>query len=307
MQSTYAYNSSAPFSLADVDFRITRIHRFGVLIEGPYDPDLPPNEIGLRHNDYLHQYLLTPNNRENFYDLVCREGLVICRNLRMQHTSYRKVRGKSSHQRLSPAEYFHHDGSPGSQKPRLVEIRCPFQTHGRNVDTAIAPFPDVIRAMWQALPDSLRYDQELKELVDRMEGSLFWNFDRVKYGGTILDFRSDESIRSSPVFETPGSIVDGDHCADTGVKDWEKMQGRMTRLVRKEYDAESCRAYFREVDRLAGAFQLPWQMGESRLILNNHPDLAFTMQHRRSLPIDWHTQQQNGSLLKRWPVEELPD
>ena len=69
-------------------------------------------------------------------------------------------------------------------------------------------------------------------------------------------------------------------------------------------DAESAREYFRKVDRLAGAYDLPWEMGESRLMLNNHPDLKRTLQHRRAFQKPKLANEQNGSLVKRWTAED---
>ena len=84
----------------------------------------------------------------------------------------------------------------------------------------------------------------------------------------------------------------------------DKIQGRVTRLVRREMDAESCRAYFRDVDQIAGAYDLPWEMGESRLMVNAHDDLTKTMQHRRAYQKPRGEFEQNGSLVKRWTAEE---
>jgi hypothetical protein len=69
-------------------------------------------------------------------------------------------------------------------------------------------------------------------------------------------------------------------------------------------DAESCRAYFRDVDQIAEAFDFPWEMGESRLMLNSHVDLTQTMQHRRAHQKPRQSNEQNGSLVKRWTAEE---
>ena len=69
-------------------------------------------------------------------------------------------------------------------------------------------------------------------------------------------------------------------------------------------DAESAREYFRHVDRLAGAYDLAWEMGESRLMLNNHSDLTRTVQHRRAFQEPKQANQQNGRLVKRWTAED---
>jgi hypothetical protein len=215
--------------------------------------------------DYLHEILLAQENRQTFLTLIETEGLVVCQQVRTSEPSYRKVRGKSSYGKLSQAEYYHHDGCSCPTKPRVVEIRLPFQEVDRNVATAIARFPDVIVAMLRALPKRLITDE-----VAGMQKLFFVSED---------DFPPVDS--------------------------WDQIQGRVTRLVRREMDAESSRAYFREVDKLANAYVLPWQMGESRLMINSHDDLSRTMQHRRAYQKPREANEQNGSLVKRWPAEEL--
>jgi len=216
-------------------------------------------------DDYLHEVLLAPANRKAFLELIETERLVVCRNVQSDAPSYRKVRGKSSAVKLSQAEYYHHDGCSSPTKPRVVEIRCPHQAIARNIATAITPFPAVIRAMLAALPDSSLIDDEIRATQDSFLGP-----------------------------------ATGYPCPTT----WDQIQGKVTRLVRRELDAESCRAYFRSVDQLADAYVLPWEMGESRLMLNAHDDLTRTMQHRRAYQKPREAPEQNGSLVKRWTAEE---
>lgn len=237
-------------------FPISRPHPFGLVIAGP------PEDA---NDDYLHDILLNPANRGSFFSLIDTEGLVVCKNLQTDASTYRRVRGKSSQGKLSQAEYYHHDGCSCPTKPRVVEIRLPYQDIARNVATAIAPFPDVIRAMLNALPQRLKNDS---------------------------DFAQQQTAFSLESNEVPP------------VETWEKIQGRITRLVRRDMDAESCRAYFREVDRLCGAYVFPWEMGESRLMANNVNDLSKTMQHRRAYQKPRAADEQNGSLVKRWTAEE---
>lgn len=80
-------------------------------------------------------------------------------------------------------------------------------------------------------------------------------------------------------------------------------QGRVIRAIRRELDAESARAWLRDVDVEAGAHREPWAHGESRLIANNNT--GTTMQHRRAYlgPHTGGTPQ--GHLVKRWPAEVL--
>ena len=236
-------------------FQTLRPHSFGLVIDRLDDCPV----------DYLHDVLLAPANREAFLELIERERLVVCKNVRSHAPSYRKVNGKSSVVKLSQAEYYHHDGCSSPTKPRVVEIRCPHQAIQRNIATAIAPFPAVIRAMLFALPESF-----LK--VDDIESY------RIAFSGSPQDYPLPDS--------------------------WDQIQGKVTRLVRRELDAESCRSYFRNVDQLANAYVLPWEMGESRLMLNSQPDLTRTMQHRRSYQKPRDSVEQNGSLVKRWTAEE---
>jgi len=217
--------------------------------------------------DYLHDVLLSSQHKRSFIKLVEREGLVVCKNVDTHDATYRRVRGKSSAGKLSQAEYYHHDGCSCPVKPAVVEIRLPHQPIKRDVATAIAPFADVIKAMLNCLPEHLRVEAEIAAAVDSFSGN--------------------------PAERPP-------------VSQWDKIQGRMTRLVRREMDAESCRSFFRDVDAAAGAYVVPWEMGESRLMLNNAEDLTKTMQHRRSYQKIREQNEQNGSLVKRWTAEEYP-
>lgn len=244
----------------DVAFSTSRPHAFGLVIDGPAaSASIESTE------DYLHDILLACSNRDAFIRLIEKERLVVCRNVRTNASTYRRVKGKSSVVKLSQAEYYHHDGCSSPTKPRVVEIRFPYQDVARNIATAIAPFPAVIQAMVMALPDSAFKDEELANYRDL-------------FSGVASDFPA----------------------ADT----WDQIQGKITRLVRKEMDAEACRAYFRKVDHLADAYVLTWEMGESRLMLNSFEDLTQTMQHRRSYQKPREMTEQNGSLVKRWTAEE---
>lgn len=228
-----------------------------------------PHRFGIviqGNGDYLHEVLLSPDHKDSFLKLIEREGLVVCKNVETRDPTYRRVRGKSSGGKLSQAEYYHHDGCSCPVKPAVVEIRLPHQPIKRDVATAIAPFGDVIQAMLDCLPAHLKKNPEIETAIN----SFFGGADR------------------------------------PSANQWDKIQGRVTRLVRREMDAESCRSYFRAVDAAAGAYVVPWEMGESRLMLNNHADLTRTMQHRRSYQKIREQNEQNGSLVKRWTAEEYP-
>ncbi len=254
-------SQTATIQLGGFTFPTARPHCFGLVLDRPLD--IEANTLA---DDYLHTILLTPENRESLFKLIETEGLVICQNVQTDAPSYRKVRGKSSISKLSQAEYYHHDGCSSPTKPRVVEIRCPHQAVARNIATAIAPLPSVIRAMVVSLPEALITDEEI---------------------------RGFQEAFAKPAAERPSP------------DQWDAIQGKITRLVRRVLDAEGCREYFRQVDAMAGAYVLPWQMGESRLMLNSHGDLTRTMQHRRAYQKSRTTSEQNGSLVKRWPAEEL--
>ena len=250
------------------EYRCSRPHRFGLVIHGLADV---ADQTG-SPSDYLHEHLLAEPNRDAFLQLVEDERLVVCKNVDSTDPTYRRVRGKSGSKKLSQAEYYHHDGCSCPTKPRLVEIRLPEQAIGREVATAIAPFANVVAAMLAALPDHFKNERNLDESIQQ----------------ALIDF-------AKPKAEWPN--------ADS----WDRIQGKVTRLIRKEFDAEACRAFFREVDSLADAYVLPWEMGESRLMLNNHTDLSITMQHRRAMQRAKSENEQNGSLVKRWTAEEYPN
>ncbi len=265
--SSTATQTSSTLTIGNVQFKTSRPHRFGIVIHGIVDIDETSATL-----DYLHEHLLSPELRETFLELIETEGLVVCKNVHSEHPTYRKVRGKSSGGKLSQAEYYHHDGCSCPTKPQIVEIRLPHQDVGRDVATAIAPFGDVVQAMLKALPENLKSSPGID--------------------GQITDALAAFSLGSDQWPEP---------------SQWDKIQGRITRLIRREMDAESSRAWFRQVDDLAGAYVLPWEMRESRLMLNNHADLSRTFQHRRSMQKPKSEIAQNGSLVKRWTAEEYPE
>jgi hypothetical protein len=244
------------WTFADTAWRVRRPKPFVLVIDGPED-------AAAAGTDYLHERLLAPAWREAFLQVVDTTGLVVCLNLATQHPSYRDVRGRSSKGRLSQGEYYHHDGCSSPQKPRLVEIRCPYQAVARSVATAIAPHHAVVRAMLAVLPPAL-----------------------------------DDAAVFDPWRER---LADGPWPSDAEL---DTLQGLINRTVRRKLPAEAARAYFREVDRAADAYVLPWAMGESRLIAN--ANAGTTLQHRRAYLQENRAGVANGSLVKRWPNEELP-
>ena len=81
------------------------------------------------------------------------------------------------------------------------------------------------------------------------------------------------------------------------------LQGLITRTVRKKFNAEGARSYFRQVDAAANAYFEPWALGESRFIANANS--GATLQHRRAYQTPHTGGVANGHLVKRWTNEEL--
>ncbi len=137
-----------PPTFGDWRARIGAWDGLGVVIEGLEGIDGAPA-------DYVNAVLLTAAHRDAFFALVDRVGLVVCKGVGGDDALHRDVRGRSSRGRLSQGEFFHHDGCSGPVKPRVVEIRCPYQEVARHTFTAIAPFDDVVTAMRAELPAHL--------------------------------------------------------------------------------------------------------------------------------------------------------
>jgi len=244
---------TAHWHFADRVWAVRRPKPFVLVIEGPAE-EAPA--------DYLHDTLLAPAWRESFLQVVDATGLVVCLNLATAHPTYRDVRGRSSKGRLSQGEYYHHDGCSSPQKPRVVEIRCPYQTVARSVATAVAPHHAVVQAMLQVLPPELAATEALTPWRER--------------------------------------LAQGPLAGDAA---WDALQGLINRTVRRKLPAEAARSYFRDVDAAADAYVAPWAMGESRWIANANG--GSTMQHRRAYQQENRAGVANGSLVKRWPNEEL--
>lgn len=119
-------------------------------------------------SDYMNDLLLTEPHREQFFSLVDQVGLVVCKHVGGDDHLHRDVKGRSSRGRLSQGEFFHHDGCSGPVKPRVVEIRCPYQEVARHTATAIAPYPDVLYAMLLELRPDLRAVGELEAWHTRL-------------------------------------------------------------------------------------------------------------------------------------------
>ncbi|MBK9035239.1 MAG: hypothetical protein IPL61_28955 [Myxococcales bacterium] len=181
--------------------------------------------------DYVDLVLLTPDHRAAFLALIDDAGLVVCRNVGGADATHAEVRGRSSRGRLSPSELYHHDGCAGPTKPRVVEIRCPYQPVPRAIATAIAPFHTTVHAMLEVLSPELRgADPEV----------VAWHAALAADGALPLDA-------------------------------YDRAQGAINRITRVAMSAEATRAYFRAVDARAGAYREPWTMGESRFIANSNP------------------------------------
>jgi hypothetical protein len=203
---------------------ITTTPPLGLVIDGFSHRD--PSIIAPR--DYVDDLLLTDAYREQFFELIDRAGLVVCHKVGSSDRTHAVVRGRSSRGRLSQGEHYHHDGCSGPDKPRVVEIRCPYQAIARHTATAIARFPDTVHAMLRVLPAELRAaDRAVTTWADRL-------------------------------------AVDG-AIAPT---DYDMAQGAINRIVRLAMSAEVARSFFRDVDDAAGAYRAAWAMGESRFIAN---------------------------------------
>lgn len=146
--------------------RARRVHAFGLVLDGFVDAPA---------GDWLHEVLRAPADREALFELVDREGLVVCRDVHTAHPSYRDVRGRSSRGRLSQGESYHHDGCSTPTRPRIVEIRCPHQPIERHTRTAIAPFPATVVAMLDELPARLRASPDARDWIARMDESSTWS------------------------------------------------------------------------------------------------------------------------------------
>jgi len=254
--------------MVDLDSPLTRVlgPEHGLTVSRPYPFCLVLEPRVDTERDFLHEDLLAPAHREAFFSLVDATGLVVVRGVHTDPSRYRDVRGKSSRGRLSQGEYFHHDGCSGPTKPRIVEIRCPYQSVPRTIGTSIAPFPATVHAMLRELPTSLQGSAELRPWCERLR---------------------------DPVYADDGlALADLDH-----------VQGLLNRAIRRGLSAAAARAYLRDVDRRCEAYAEPWQLGESRFIAN--ASTPRTMQHRRAYVLSHAEHGPNGSLLKRWPAEEL--
>ena len=173
--------------------------------------------------DYLHDILLAPAWRTAFFDLVDATGLVCCLHLETQHPTYRDVRGRSSRGRLSPGEYFHHDGCSGPQKPRVVEIRCPQQDHARGVATSVAPFHAVVPAMIAALPPEFAASEPLALCAQRLQASAWPDDDALEDIQGIIT----RTVRRMGAEAARAYFRDVDRLADAYFAPWRKGESRL--------------------------------------------------------------------------------
>ena len=216
--------------------------------------------------DYLNDLLLTPRYRESSYRLVDQLGLLVCRGLPRVEHGYRDVRGRSSRGRLSPGEYYHHDGCSGPHKPRVVEIHLPARGLDRDVATAIAPFRACVLAMLRHAKERLQFDTELQG----------WHAHVLKYGEVPAD-RMDtvqglvtRCVRRSLSAEDARDFFRTvDHEVDAFFEPWERGESRL----------------------ISNA--------------HPHTGAVGTMQHRRAYQAPHCGGKSQGKLVKRWPAEEL--
>jgi len=247
--------------------------RIGIVARGIYGPDnahglilsgyAPDSAAG--PEDYLTDLLLAPEHRESTYQLVDAYGLLICRDLRSTHESYRDVRGRSSRGRLSQGEYYHHDGCTSPTKPRGVEIRYPHQEVGRQIATAVSPFRATVYAMLRQARACLR-----------SEDLLPWR-ERLDSAGELPEEELDtlqglltRAVRRELSAEAGREFFRGvDEFTNAYREPWQMGESRLI-----------CNAHPRS--------------GPLR-----------TMQHRRAYLKPHTGGVVNGKLVKRWPAEEL--
>lgn len=216
--------------------------------------------------DYVDDVLLTPAYADQFFRLVDAVGLVVCKNV-ADGTRHRDVRGRSSRGRLSQGEFYHHDGCSGPTKPRVVEIRCPYQDIARHTPTAIAPFPDVLVAMLLELRADLRSTGDL----------LAWHT-ALTAGRGLPDIDLDE---------LQGTI----NRAIRRALDAEALRAYFRRV--------DLRANAYREPWTMGESRFISNATYDRTV----PDKRRTMQHRRAYLDDPVAGRPNGRLLKRWPAD----
>ncbi len=217
--------------------------------------------------DYLSDLLLTPENSEATYRAIDRWGLLVCKGVRSDHPSYRRVRGRSSRGRLSQGEYYHHDGCSGPSKPRVVEIRCPYQAVPRRVATAVAPFEATVRAMVSHSAAHLSAEAGLRPWRQRLEA------------GASLDAHALDQVQ--------GLVT-------RGIR--RELSAEAARAFFREVDALV--GAYREPWEMGESRLI------SNAHPSSGP--AGTMQHRRAHLTPHRGGVANGELVKRWPAEELP-
>lgn len=201
--------------------RIVRRKGYGVVVNGV---------MGSSTTWYLDGVMGDPLEREAFFSAVDTHGVVVCRNLDIDPTPYRGVRGKRSRGRLSQGEFFHHDGCSTPVKPRVVEIRCPEQACVRTMGTSVAPFPDVVRALLAVIPPAVKRTEALAAF--------------------------DEAVAA-------GLHTTWDH------ESWEAVQGAVNRALRG-MAPEAARELLAHADTTLPCFREPWTLRESRFIANNN-------------------------------------
>ena len=209
-------------------YRWRPLPNFGVVLEGP--KAWAPETRG----DYLNEELLQDPLRDAFLDFVEAHGLVVCKHLEIGSDalpSYRSVPGKSRRLALSQGELYHHDGCSKPERPRVVEIRFPYQDSERWFKTAVAPFRKVVAAMLDAMPHASPMPKKgfLHEVYE--------------------DYREAQRLPDDP-------------------RALDRIQGEINRWLRRSCDTAGVRRFFARVDEHSDAYLDPWEMGESRLIAN---------------------------------------
>lgn len=240
--------------------------QLGIVLSGYAQEPAPATTAPERPEDYLTDLLLRPEHREATYQLVDTWGLLICKRVRSSHPSYRDVRGRSSRGRLSQGEYYHHDGCTSPTKPRVVEIRCPHQTVGRQIATAVAPFRAVVSAMIRHGIDHLKAAPDLRPWQRRIDTGDALSGDELDLVQGLITRAVRRELAAEAGREFFRQI---DELAGAYRQPWKMGESRLI----------------------------------SNAHPNLPPDK--TMQHRRAYLAAHLRGVANGKLVKRWPAEEL--
>lgn len=153
--------------------------------------------------------------------------------------AYVEVRGRSSRGKLSPGEFYHHDGCSGPVRPRVVEIRCPHQEVARTVATAVAPFPATVYAMLRCLPAPHRTQGELARWHDELVST--GAIDETHWD--LVQGALNRVLRHLPAEYTRAYFRDVDAAAGAYVAPWRMGESRFIANENPQRTTQHRRAY----------------------------------------------------------------